>query len=330
MQTDKRRGVTLIELLVVIGIIAALATMLVAFAPRFGERHRATRGAAQVQSWLNLAKQRALRDQRPVGIRLPAQINEPGLPTGYGYIRELQFIEVPDEYIGGTVTVPYDNSGASPDYSLIKLSTPVQFTPGDPTGLIQSGDVILIPGPGYAPRRIVSVAPGSPAIDSTVTPPLYNYAVKLDMALSNTPSSTGAHRVYRKARPVQGEPVLMLPKDIGIDISRDVANASPTWYRMFPPTANSGGPNPFDILFSPSGQVIGAEGALGSRICLWVRDVSLGNSLPNELPPGENSLITVYTRTGQISAHPVDPSRLTPGPNWNPFFFTQDGKSSGN
>ena len=42
-----------------------------AVAPRFGERQRPSRGAGQLQSWLNLAKNRALRDQRPRGIRLP-------------------------------------------------------------------------------------------------------------------------------------------------------------------------------------------------------------------------------------------------------------------
>ena len=59
MRPNHRRGVTLIELLVVMAIIAILATLIVAVAPRFGERQRASRGAGQLQSWLNLAKQRA-------------------------------------------------------------------------------------------------------------------------------------------------------------------------------------------------------------------------------------------------------------------------------
>ena len=50
-------------------------------------------------------------------------------------------------------------------------------------------------------------------------------------------------------------------------------------------------------------------------------------------PPGDNTLITIYTRTGHVTAHPVDPSGLLyPPPNtnmWNPFKFTQDGLSSG-
>jgi prepilin-type N-terminal cleavage/methylation domain-containing protein len=316
----RRPGVTLIELLVVIGIITALATMIVAIAPRFGERQRASRGASQLQNWLNLAKQRALRDRRPVGIRMPYQSNS-------AYVRELQYVEVPDESIGGTVTVPYPTSG-TPNYSVIQLTTTANITLGLPNSLLMPADVILIPGPGYAPRQIVSIQPGPNSGAN------YTYQIQLDQALTATPSTTSAYRVSRKARPVVGEAVLQMPKDVAIDISRDPANP-PSWYRMFPATANTGGTQPFDILFSPAGQVIGAEGSLGSRICLWVRDVSLGDPGPNQLPPGPNTLITVYTRTGHVTAHEINPMFLVPNSNpnsntWNPFQFTQDGLTSGN
>jgi prepilin-type N-terminal cleavage/methylation domain-containing protein len=335
----RRPGVTLIELLVVIGIITTLATMIVALAPRFGERQRASRGASQLQGWLNLAKQRALRDRRPVGIRMPWLPADATLPAGVGYSRQLQYIEVPDESIGGTVTVPYPvAANVTPNYSVIQLATTATITPGAQNALLMPGDVMLIPGPGYAPRQVVSVQPGSTA---------GTYQVQLDQPLTATPSTTNAYRVSRKARPIVGEPVLQLPKDIAIDISRDVTNTIPSWYRMFPGTANSNGTQPFDILFSPAGQVIGAEGSLGSRICLWVRDVSFNDpdppagmpaiypsgsqaTDPRKLPPGYNTLITIYTRTGNITAHEVNPAYLTPGANWNPFQFTQDGLSSGN
>src|SRR4051794_22890946 len=114
-----RRGVTLIELLIVMAILAVLATMIVAAAPRFGERQRASRGAAQLQSWLNLAKQRAIRDQRPVGIRLPS--------SSTPYISELVYVELPDEGVGGTVTVPFPVSSGTPDYRYVAFTTTNQF-----------------------------------------------------------------------------------------------------------------------------------------------------------------------------------------------------------
>src|SRR5215211_4726129 len=116
----QRRGVTLIELLIVLAIMTVLATLIIAAAPRFGERHRAARGAGQLQSWLNLAKQRALRDQRPVGIRMPHIV---GLP----YVRELVYVEMPAEGVGGVVTVPYSPNPSPSPYLFIKLTTTVLF-----------------------------------------------------------------------------------------------------------------------------------------------------------------------------------------------------------
>src|SRR4051812_21039509 len=109
----RRRGFTLIELLVVMGIIATLATMIIVFAPAFGDRQRSSRGASMLQSWLNLAKQRAIRDRRPVGIRLPHSDTS-------AYITELQYVEIPDEGVGGTVTVPFPAN--NPSYSMIQFT----------------------------------------------------------------------------------------------------------------------------------------------------------------------------------------------------------------
>src|SRR4051812_22158785 len=159
-----RRGVTLIELLIVMAILAVLATMIVAAAPRFGERQRATRGAGQLQSWLNPAKQRAIRDQRPVGLRLPV--------TSGTYITELVYVEMPDEGVGGTVTVPYPVSGGTPDYRYVAFTTTNQFDTNDmslqnnPSAMIQSGDLISFPDrpmARYAPRWIAPKNPNPPA-----------------------------------------------------------------------------------------------------------------------------------------------------------------------
>jgi prepilin-type N-terminal cleavage/methylation domain-containing protein len=321
---SKRSGFTLIELLVVIGIITTLATLIIAIAPRFGERQRASRGASMLQSWLNLAKQRAMRDRRPVGIRMPHQDTS-------SYVGTLEYIEVPDEAIGGSVTVPYPGQS---DYHYVQLNTPAVFSPGAVNALIMPGDTILIPGPGYAPRRIVGLGP--PQAQSTGSSNM-SYQLILDQPLNPTPTTTTAYRISRRARPIVGETVLQMPKDIAIDISyapNTPQGVAPAWFRMFPPLANTGGTSPFDILFSPGGQVIGAEGNLGSRICLWVRDISLPAPDPTQLPPGYNTLVTVYTRTGLVTSHEIDTSGLVPNVNltsntWNPFRFTQDGLSSG-
>src|SRR5260370_27545914 len=67
--SDDRAGFTLIELLVVIALIMVLAGIAVLFVPRIEEGQRAARGASFLQGWLNVAKQRALRDQQGRGLR---------------------------------------------------------------------------------------------------------------------------------------------------------------------------------------------------------------------------------------------------------------------
>src|SRR5262245_31535198 len=79
MRTDHRAGrgpcrggFTLIELVVVMTLILALAAITVAFLPKVQESQRASTGADHLQGALLIAKQRALRDQAPRGLRLLA------------------------------------------------------------------------------------------------------------------------------------------------------------------------------------------------------------------------------------------------------------------
>ena len=63
--TQPRNGYTLIELLVVMALMALLAALLVAFFPNAANSQIEARAAMQLQGWLNIAKQRAMRDQAP-------------------------------------------------------------------------------------------------------------------------------------------------------------------------------------------------------------------------------------------------------------------------
>src|SRR5262245_23833400 len=79
----RRRGFTLIELLVAIAILMALAGMAVLFLPRVAENWRAAQGGNMVQTALNIAKTRAVKDRVPRGIRL---VMDPANPN---YVRQL-------------------------------------------------------------------------------------------------------------------------------------------------------------------------------------------------------------------------------------------------
>lgn len=334
---NRRRGFTLVEMLVVVAVIVALLGLVAAVAPRFGERQRPSRGAGQLQSWLQIAKQRALRDQRPRGIRLAPVLNN---ANGFAYVTEVQYIEMPELFTGGQLWVPdpaVSASGVSNQFQFARLQGVELGDPLNPP--FEAGD-LLDPGEDFGiesdrMRRIVQIN----WVNATTCILALDRELRTVPADGNPtpPAPTERYRIIRKNRPIPGEPVLTFPKDVGIDISRGPAvsptDSTPTFFRLFPPLSNTGGSSPFDIMFDPSGRVIGYESTLGNRICLWVRDI--GADFPaTTLPDGDNTLITIYTRNGQIAPHPVDPSGLNLNTAlntslWRPFAFTQDGKSSG-
>ena len=112
-------------------------------------------------------------------------------------------------------------------------------------------------------------------------------------------------RVESGPRVWKGETPLLLPQDIVIDIKR-----------CYPPPSAAGSP---DILFAPSGRVLGALGAQ-DRVVLWVRDVTLDSPYQNN-----PVLVSIHARTGFIAVHPVDISN----PGVSDFNFTKDGRLSG-
>jgi prepilin-type N-terminal cleavage/methylation domain-containing protein len=141
----QRPAFTLIELIVVILIILILAGLLVVVVPKVFERQQASQGAAQVQSWLLIAKQRALRDQAPRGIRLNVSANGQ-------YVTELQYIEQPEDfYIEGSAIT--GKTGLTVTMNAIRAGVVVDFYGGFGAGSsgewpVQVGDFLEINGGG--------------------------------------------------------------------------------------------------------------------------------------------------------------------------------------
>jgi prepilin-type N-terminal cleavage/methylation domain-containing protein len=342
----KRQGFTLIEMLVVMGILLVLATMVVAvLASPILVQDKARRGGSQLQMWFRIAKSKAVADGAPRGVRL---IMDPD-----GFVRQLQYIEQPTDFI---VMIPgsppqarqltiqinpgppqtliaqlqgFAPTGTSDFTSGLDTSTPNDSASwpvrGDSAPVMingqsvigQPGDYLEVQGGGLL-FRIKSVFP-----DHLVLAADQNN-VQFLTSLGGQLGPTSQWRVIRGPRVLEGETPLLLPQDIAIDI----ANCSP------PPSAAGTS----DILFAPSGRVLGQLGAQ-DRVVLWVCDVTrdptpVGANFPrngynyatNRVYYQNNPmLVSIHSRTGFIAVHPVDISN-SPGSD---FSFTLDGRLSG-
>lgn len=97
MTRTRRRGFTLVELMVVMGLVIVLAALAVAVSESgaFGSQKVVSAGD-RASGWLLIAKQRAIRDGRPRGVRF--LLNPTADPTLFA-CREAQYIEVPDAWV---------------------------------------------------------------------------------------------------------------------------------------------------------------------------------------------------------------------------------------
>jgi prepilin-type N-terminal cleavage/methylation domain-containing protein len=302
-----RPGFTLTELIVAMTIILVLATLAVAFLPRIGQQERSARGADLVQRWLLIAKQRALSDRAPTGVRLIINPSEPNV------VRELVYIQQPDDYSKGR----FVNGGAGQS-----TFSGADFTGGglslgaDDEAPVQAGDYLEVYGGGPV-TQITQVVDANTLRHGGTTP-------------SGTAGTTN-YRIIRQPRRLQGETPLKLPQDIAIDLtfsrfvpSREV-RTSPTSTITFR-----------EILFSPSGGAVG-KGTTTDKIILYVRDMTLDlDTQANPPVPtrGGPTLITVFTRTGFIAAQYVNPDPTLGGPYPAGsveylYFNTRDPRSSG-
>jgi hypothetical protein len=246
-------------------------------------------GALQLQGWLLIAKQRALRDQAPRGLRLNITSDGNGL-----YVSECQYIEQPPNFSGGSVTL---TAGSTTVTCTADLSGGFS----DPTTYpVQPGDYLVVQG-------IVYQIDSSPAITAAPTGSSFPITRKADTAMTAVTN----YNIVRKPRPLAGEDTLELPRDVGVDWALSRAGGA-----VIPGAAG----NTFDILFGPQGTVIGTA-AQYDKIILWVRDRSLD---PNQ---GDQSLITIYCRTNALAFVPVNTdANVGAG---DPYYYTQDGRASG-
>ncbi|MFL5329640.1 MAG: Tfp pilus assembly protein FimT/FimU [Gemmataceae bacterium] len=375
-----RRAITLVELLVVMAIMGTLAGIVVLFGPKMLDQARVPDAARQLQGWLQIARQRAVRDGAPRGLRLVTDPSlEPTLPPINGvqqqdlyhkfvYIEQPEDISVTPFEFTQAQRVSFQNdartelnrlytveaSKPAPNFASFYQSYRDLVDPGmNPNGwqyllwlpgrnlqgTFQKGDIIEFGSSRYYLVTDAISVPSSNPTDSVFV--LHRTRDEKFVAGQSPPQALPAGRITRGMQPIAGEPELELPSNTAIDVMKILSAKLPNTRSMPAPSITAAtGAGQFDIVFDRTGQVTGGLGSYG-RIILWVRDYSLGETdLPGQpgqpnrydLPPGDNRLIVIHCRTGQVTAHPVNTEVIKQNANLpklsDPYKFIRDGKSS--
>src|SRR5262249_23468684 len=255
-QRLSRTGFTLVELLVVIGILLALAGLGILFLPGVQQSQPAARGPPAVQGALLIAKQRAVRDQGPRGLRLIID------DVNVGYVIKLQYIEQPDDFSGGVLTTHPPAMPATPPPFTQVMLTGVDLWNGDNGSdktrwHVLEGDYLEIFGGGqtYRIKTVTSNGPDSGLIlhGPADTPPGAGIATAITEGTKN-------YRIIRTPR-ITGEDVIQLPDNVAIDLNTNwlppPPSGPPNGYSQLNPLPKTPANAPsIDILFAPSGRLL--------------------------------------------------------------------------
>lgn len=324
-----RSGFTLMELLVAMVIMIIIASLAASIAPRAQEKDRVAKAASTVQSWFTQARQWALRDRSPRGIRL---VVDPNRPTR---VSTLQYIERPDDFVApfsGTLTATFVGVNGTIQSTAPTGANLVDFSGGhggnanNPVATrlwpIQVGDFIEVNptqpmmGQIFFIKQIQNV---------NIAQRRYQLSI-LGPDRFNRPSfNINDFRIVRQPRPRVGEPALQMPPGTAIDL---FANAT---YGAIPNTTQVNLNTPYyDILFAPSGDVIAPQG-LDRAYKLWIIDAesNVGDAITFT---AEQAFVTVSMKTGLVAVKQVDTTPNPPagtGTYTHPYAYTQDGKASG-
>jgi hypothetical protein len=137
-------------MLVAISIIVVLAGLLIMFLPSITANTSESQGAVNLQGWLNIARQKAIRNQSPYGVRfwLKDPTLSPPAPAGQRcyWVTDLSYIEQPDDLVG-------------PPMVISTISSPIPTTL--PTATITLTSTVGFPQATGANPQTISIAVGS-------------------------------------------------------------------------------------------------------------------------------------------------------------------------
>lgn len=321
-EQQNRNAFTLLELLVVIAIILALAALAAAFLPRVSDSQRLSRAVDSLEQWLLTAKMRAKRDGLATGLRfVQAEGDAPG------NVSQFQYIQQPGPLIGGYLIVPPPPPDSPPPGAIVAPSPP--FPPGQlliggylasgaggvvtfgnvdfslgglpaQQWLVQPGDYLEVNGGG-----VYAIASVASATTIQLSASAYAQALSISAPVTN-------YRILRQQRLLIGEAPLNLPRNYAAQFHQLPGSSS----ALSGCNVAQGTNGYWEILFSPTGQVIGANGGKGTLyVSLWDTTMTV---------PDINSvgIVGIRCNTGFIGAYSASPGD-------DPFYFVKTARESG-
>lgn len=306
-----RAAFTLVELLVVIGILIILTVMTIGLVNTTQDEDRVRAGAAQVQSFLEGARDRAIHAKEPRGVRFLFDTQNPDLVTSMLYIGPPESFEEGDIRIAASDQRTIEFREQPPGSGTFPLKQ--QWIALYNRGLIPAtGAVIRIFTSSSSPVFYTMNVVGGTDFQLTKDYPLTGTGMPKEYSLQLNPN------VLPNQEPRQ------LPRDVVIDL--DNSELPSSWEGSTPGTYNT-----LDVLFSPNGTVTGLVASSGVIHLVVAEGVDvLQNRGPGHFEKeGNERIVTLRTQTGGISVHNVDPTGATaanPQGATDPFQYAANGE----
>lgn len=317
------RGFTLTEMLIVISIVILLAVVTIPIALRYSEGRRTRDASRTIQAVLAGARDRAMGSGFPVGIRLIQEANDRSIVRSMAYIQQRQpenlgqakvLIDATTNAFRRVVLLSYPNKAR---FQLLRPGPvagsyrgDIRFEQASRYYSFSTTDALLNLGNANSPELLLDEGLPAPLPEGYT-------GTSLD------PNAGADYKIPMEAQPTEDINPIRLPDGVVIDLgsmptagvltaSNRAADPASVRLTRLPVDSQSGY---FDILFSPTGQVM-SSASVEQFLALWIREelstveeqqvtASIRQKRVKFPVRGTHLLMTVVPRTGSIKS--VDP-----------------------
>lgn len=346
----RRAGFTLVELMVAITILLVLTIITAKVAIDTIEKDRVPKGARQLQSYLEGARNRAIYSAQtlnpgPRGIRFLRDPNGPtkDLIDANGNtvnptikvpmtVTSMVYIGPPQKYFDGAITIgTSDPDGTITSRRKIKIyieppnSNTTYDSKNTPWSKLELRKLLL----SGARIEILRSSGNFYTIENRNTKGYPgDWFLTKDYPSSYFPKSVDNYLLELEPAVLPNQEPRLLPRNVVIDMSQFNFKDPDKKHSKIPPfwSFNSHFRNRMDILFSPQGTIVG-RAAIGGYIHLVVTDVvdmEHGRFTGDPSKEADERIITINTRTGKVSVHSVNPTNAAG--KGDPFLFSETGE----